>query len=46
MWKIIPLILAATLLTGCNDEETHDVNWYKTHTTERATKLAACKNNP
>ncbi|GAB0153219.1 EexN family lipoprotein [Marinobacterium sp. BA1] len=43
--KAAPLVVAL-MLTGCNDEPTYDVEYYKTHEKERTEKLAECKNNP
>lgn len=34
------------LLSSCNTEPTHDVQYYLDHPQERKAKLEECKNNP
>lgn len=42
---IIPLLMVLTL-SACKDEPTNDVQYYLDNPSERAEKLAECKNNP
>jgi hypothetical protein len=53
MRKLSLCLIATALLLGCKEDEpisTHDnvrtVEWYKSHTSERKTVLAECKDNP
>lgn len=52
MKKLSGLLIAGALATmiGCSGEKAAEqvqtVDWYQAHDSERATVLAACKNNP
>ncbi len=45
-WSVATTL--ALMLTGCFEKEkaTLDVEWYKTHDSERAAKLKECSNDP
>jgi len=44
--RILTLCVMAGLLSACNDEATHDVQYYLDNPDDRAAKIAECANNP
>lgn len=44
--KISFVFLVSLALTGCFEEETHTVEWFTEHNTERVDTVKKCSDNP
>ncbi|ORM60944.1 hypothetical protein PRCB_17835 [Pantoea rodasii] len=40
---LFSLLVMSVLITGCNDEDTKSIDWYKSHEQERQAKTVLCK---